>query len=68
MSPARRSTSAITTRPKTASRAEPDASLIVTGPGRVAVAYTRIDSDPEYGDVERVFVNVPHLARGRASR
>jgi len=49
-------------------RSEPDASLIVTGPGRVAVAYTRIDSDPEYGDVERVFVNVPHLARGRASR
>jgi len=46
---------------------EPDASLMVTGPGRVAVAYTRIDSEPEYGDVERVFVNVPHLARGRAS-
>lgn len=48
-------------------RSVPDASLIVTSPGRVAVAYTRIDSRPEYGDVERVFVNVPHLARGRAS-
>ena len=48
-------------------RSVPDASLIVTGPGRVAVAYTRIDSRPEYGDVERVFVNVPHLVRGRAS-
>jgi len=50
-----------------ADRLAPEASLIVTGPGRIAAAYTRVDSEPDYGDVERVFVNVPHLARGRAS-
>ncbi|HXH41006.1 MAG TPA: hypothetical protein VNN08_20430, partial [Thermoanaerobaculia bacterium] len=47
-------------------RSEPDASLLVTGPGLVTVAYTRIDSDPQYGDVERAFVSVPHVLRGRA--
>jgi hypothetical protein len=49
-------------------RSVPDASLLVTSPGRVTVAYTRIDSRPEYGDVERAFVSVPHLPRGRAVR
>jgi hypothetical protein len=48
-------------------RSEPDASLIVTGPGRVAVAYTRIGWEPEYGDVERAFVATPHALRGRAA-
>ncbi len=47
---------------------DPDASLIVTGPGNITVAYTRIGTEPEYGDVERVFVTVPHVPRGRASR
>jgi len=49
-------------------RSMPDAALIVTGPGRVAVAYTRIDSRPEYGSVERAFVSVPHVPRARAAR
>jgi hypothetical protein len=49
-------------------RSEPDASLLVTGPGLVTVAYTRIDSDPQYCDVERAFVSVPHMLRGRAVR
>jgi hypothetical protein len=49
-------------------RSIPDASLLVTGPGRVTVAYTRIDSRPEYGDVERAFVSVPHVPRARAVR
>ncbi|HXA15729.1 MAG TPA: hypothetical protein VN380_01960 [Thermoanaerobaculia bacterium] len=49
-------------------RSAPDASLLVTSPGRVTVAYTRIDSEPEYGDVERAFVRVPYLVRGRAVR
>jgi hypothetical protein len=49
-------------------RSDPDASLIVTGTGNITVAYTRIGTEPEYGDVERVFVTVPHVPRGRASR
>jgi hypothetical protein len=47
---------------------DPDASLIVTGTGNITVTYTRIGTEPEYGDVERVFVTVPHVPRGRASR
>jgi hypothetical protein len=47
---------------------DPDAALIVTETGNVTVAYTRIGTEPEYGDVERVFVTVPHAIRGRASR
>jgi hypothetical protein len=47
---------------------DPDAALIVTGTGNVTVAYTRIGTEPEYGDVERVFVTVPHVPRGRAIR
>jgi hypothetical protein len=49
-------------------RSVPDASLLVTSPGRVTVAYTRIDSRPEYGDVERAFISVPHVPRARAVR
>jgi len=49
-------------------RSVPAASLLVTGPGRVTIAYTRIDSRPEYGDVERSFVSVPHVPRARAVR
>ncbi|MEA2236302.1 MAG: hypothetical protein QOC81_1026 [Thermoanaerobaculia bacterium] len=47
---------------------DPEAALIVTGTGRVAIAYTRVASEPEYGDVERVFVSAPHALRGRAAR
>jgi hypothetical protein len=49
-------------------RSDHDASLIVTGLGNVAIAYTRIGEEPEYGDVERVFVSVPHMLRERAVR
>jgi hypothetical protein len=47
---------------------DPEAALIVTGTGRVAIAYTRTASEPEYGEVERVFVSIPHVIRGRAAR
>jgi hypothetical protein len=47
-------------------RADPAAALVVNGPGRVSVVYTRVGSEPEYGDVERAFVATPHLPRGRA--
>ena len=46
----------------------PDVSLIVTGTGSIAIAYTRVGAEPEYGDAERVFVTAPHLLRGRAAR
>jgi len=49
-------------------RSDHDASLIVTGLGTVAIAYTRIGEEPEYGDVDRVFVSIPHALRGRAAR
>jgi hypothetical protein len=49
-------------------RSDADASLLVTGTGNITVAYTRIGTEPEYGDVERVFVTVPRAPRGRASR
>jgi hypothetical protein len=47
---------------------DPDASLIVTGTGRATTVYTRLGTEPQYGDVERAFVSVPHVVRGRASR
>jgi hypothetical protein len=47
---------------------DPYASLLVTGIGRTTTVYTRIGTEPQYGDVERAFVSVPHLVRGRASR
>jgi hypothetical protein len=47
---------------------DPYASLFVTGTGRVTTVYTRLGSEPQYGDVERAFVSVPHAIRGRASR
>ncbi len=36
-------------------------------PLNITVAYTRIGTEPEYSDVERVFVTIPHVLRGRAS-
>jgi hypothetical protein len=42
-----------------------DASLLVTGPGRVKVVYTRV-AQSEYGGVARAFVASPHPIRGRA--
>jgi hypothetical protein len=47
---------------------DPSASLLVTGTGRTTTVYTRLGSEPQYGDVERAFVSIPHLVRGRASR
>jgi len=47
--------------------ADPDAALIVTQPGRVIAAYSRVAAEAAYGDVDRVFVNVPHLLRRRPS-
>jgi len=47
---------------------DPYASLLVTGTGRTTTVYTRLGTEPQYGDVERAFVGVPHLVRGRASR
>jgi len=47
---------------------DPYASLLVTGTGRTTTVYTRIGTEPQYGDVERAFVSVPHLVRGRAAR
>ncbi len=47
---------------------DPYASLLVTGMGRTTTVYTRVGTEPQYGDVERAFVSVPHLVRGRASR
>jgi hypothetical protein len=47
---------------------EPYASLVVTGTGRTATVYTRLGSEQQYGDVERAFVSVPHVLRGRAAR
>ena len=52
----------------TSNTTDPYASLIVTGMGRVTTVYTRVGSEPQYGDVERAFVSVPHAIRGRASR
>ncbi|HXH41007.1 MAG TPA: hypothetical protein VNN08_20435 [Thermoanaerobaculia bacterium] len=46
-------------------QSDPDAALIVTSAGRVAVVYTRIGAEPEYGEVERAFVSVPHALRVR---
>jgi hypothetical protein len=47
---------------------DPYASLLVAGTGRVTTVYTRVGTEPQYGDVERAFVSVPHPVRGRASR
>jgi hypothetical protein len=47
---------------------DPYASLLVTGIGRTTTVYTRVGTEPQYGDVERAFVSVPHLVRGRAVR
>lgn len=47
---------------------DPYASLLVTGTGRTTTVYTRVGTEPQYGDVERAFVSVPHLVRARASR
>jgi len=46
----------------------PDVSLIVTGTGSIAITYTRVGVEPEYGDAERVFITAPHLLRARAAR
>jgi hypothetical protein len=48
-------------------RTDPDASLIVSAPGKVSVVYTRIGTEPEYGDVDRAFVAAPRTIRGRAA-
>ena len=45
---------------------DPDATLIVTQPGRVIAAYSRVASEAPYGDVERLFLGTPHALRGRA--
>jgi hypothetical protein len=47
---------------------DPYASLLVTGIGRTTTVYTRVGTEPQYGDVERAFVSIPHLVRGRAAR
>ncbi|HXH39779.1 MAG TPA: hypothetical protein VNN08_14215, partial [Thermoanaerobaculia bacterium] len=46
---------------------DPSASLVVTAPGHTTAVYTRLGSEPQYGDVERAFVTVPHALRGRAT-
>jgi len=46
---------------------DPSAALIVTGPAQTIAAYTRLGSEPQYGDVERAFVSIPHALRGRAA-
>ncbi|HXH39778.1 MAG TPA: hypothetical protein VNN08_14210 [Thermoanaerobaculia bacterium] len=46
---------------------DPYTSLIVTGTGRATTVYTRVGSEPQYGDVERAFVSIPHVLRGRAA-
>jgi len=47
---------------------DPFVALIVTGTGRTATVYTRVGIEPQYGDVERAFMSMPHVVRGRASR
>lgn len=47
---------------------DPYASLLVTGTGRATTIYTRLGTEPQYGDVERAFMSVPHVLRGRAAR
>jgi hypothetical protein len=47
---------------------DPYASLFVTGIGHTSTVYTRVGTEPQYGDVERAFVSIPHLVRGRAAR
>lgn len=47
---------------------DPYASLLVTGTGRATAIYTRLGTEPQYGDVERAFMSVPHVVRGRAAR
>ena len=52
----------------TSNTIDPYASLIVTGTGHVTTVYTRLGTEPQYGDVERAFVSTPHVVRGRAAR
>jgi len=45
---------------------DPEAALIVTQPGRVIAAYSRVAPEALYGDVDRIFVGTPHAIRGRS--
>ncbi len=46
---------------------DPDAALVVTGAGSTSAIYTRIGTEPQYGDVARAFVSALHALRGRAA-
>jgi hypothetical protein len=47
---------------------ERSAALLPIGGGGALAAYTRVAHEALYGGVERVFVAIPHAARGHASR